>query len=108
LYVITHPLEADMTLRRAHAIGIAVVVCVIVNTIGVPTQTSGAAELPKPQLRPLRQAGSPGDIAYVYDPVGQLRAVVDPASSTAQYTYDPVGNITSIHVFSSVLTSLVE
>jgi YD repeat-containing protein len=36
------------------------------------------------------------DIGYVYDALGRLRAVVDPASDAAIYSYDAVGNLLSI------------
>jgi len=36
------------------------------------------------------------DIAYVYDELGRLTAVVDPVGEAAQYTYDAVGNLLSI------------
>src|SRR6266508_5556428 len=97
-----------MALRRVHVISVAMAICVAAGTVGVPNQTSKASELPRPQLRPLRQVDSPDAITYVYDPVGRLRAVVDPASSAAQYTYDVVGNITAISTFSSTQTSLIE
>lgn len=37
-----------------------------------------------------------GDISYVYDNLGRLLAVIDPASDTAVYVYDAVGNLTGI------------
>lgn len=37
-----------------------------------------------------------GDISYVYDNLGRLLAVIDPASDTAVYGYDVVGNLTGI------------
>lgn len=36
------------------------------------------------------------DISYVYDNLGRLIAVIDPASDTAVYAYDAVGNLTGI------------
>ncbi len=36
------------------------------------------------------------DISYVYDNLGRVRAVIDPASNTAIYAYDAVGNLTGI------------
>ena len=35
-------------------------------------------------------------ISYVYDPLGRLLAVIDPASNTAIYSYDAVGNLIGI------------
>jgi YD repeat-containing protein len=35
-------------------------------------------------------------ISYIYDELGRLKAVVDPANDTAIYTYDAVGNLLSI------------
>ncbi|MCS6305621.1 MAG: RHS repeat protein [Nitrospira sp.] len=40
--------------------------------------------------------GVAADISYVYDDVGRLMAVIDPASDTAVYAYDSVGNLTGI------------
>lgn len=39
---------------------------------------------------------SAGDISYVYDNLGRLMAVIDPATDTAVYSYDAVGNLTGI------------
>jgi YD repeat-containing protein len=36
------------------------------------------------------------DISYVYDNLGRVLAVIDPASDTAVYQYDVVGNLTGI------------
>jgi YD repeat-containing protein len=36
------------------------------------------------------------DISYVYDNLGRVLAVIDPASDTAVYAYDAVGNLTGI------------
>jgi YD repeat-containing protein len=48
------------------------------------------------------------DIVYVYDRLGRLIAVVDPASDTAVYHYDAVGNLTSISRQSSALVSVID
>ena len=37
-----------------------------------------------------------GDISYVYDQLGRLMAVIDPATDTAIYSYDAVGNLLGI------------
>lgn len=37
-----------------------------------------------------------GDISYVYDNLGRLMAVIDPATDTAIYSYDAVGNLLGI------------
>jgi YD repeat-containing protein len=37
-----------------------------------------------------------GPICYVYDDLGRVLAVIDPASDTAIYAYDAVGNLTGI------------
>jgi YD repeat-containing protein len=39
---------------------------------------------------------SAADISYVYDNLGRLIAVIDPATDTAVYSYDAVGNLTGI------------
>lgn len=36
------------------------------------------------------------EVTYVYDAVGRLKAVVDPAGDTAMYSYDAVGNLIDI------------
>ena len=36
------------------------------------------------------------DISYVYDSLGRVLAVIDPATNTAVYAYDAVGNVTGI------------
>ncbi len=48
------------------------------------------------------------DIAYVYDELDRLVAVVDPASEAATYEYDAVGNILSISRQSSSTVSILE
>ncbi len=35
-------------------------------------------------------------VSYVYDPLGRLLAVIDPATNTAVYSYDAVGNLIGI------------
>jgi YD repeat-containing protein len=47
-------------------------------------------------------------IAYIYDQLGRLRAVVDPASDTAVYNYDAVGNLLSISRRNSSGVSVIE
>ena len=48
------------------------------------------------------------DITYVYDRVGRLIGVVDPAGDTAVYHYDAVGNLTRISRQSSALVSIID
>jgi YD repeat-containing protein len=48
------------------------------------------------------------DLAYVYDALGRLRAVVDPAADTAIYTYDAVGNVLAITRQSSSQVTVIE
>jgi YD repeat-containing protein len=48
------------------------------------------------------------DITYVYDRIGRLIGVVDPAGDTAVYHYDAVGNVTSISRQSSALASIID
>ena len=45
---------------------------------------------------------------YIYDELGRLKAVVDPASDTAVYNYDAVGNLLTISRQSSSLVSIIE
>lgn len=47
------------------------------------------------------------DIVYLYDRLGRLIAVVDPASDTAVYSYDAVGNLLSIARQSSSTVAIV-
>ena len=53
-------------------------------------------------------AGNNNPIRYVYDELGRLVAVIDPAADTARYTYDSVGNLLSISRQSSTLVSVLE
>jgi len=46
-------------------------------------------------------------ISYVYDELGRLIAVTDPAGDTARYSYDAVGNILSISRYSSSTLSFI-
>ncbi len=48
-----------------------------------------------------------GDISYVYDGLGRLIAVIDPATDTAVYSYDAVGNLTGIARQSSATLSVI-
>ena len=48
------------------------------------------------------------DITYIYDRLGRLIAVVDPAGDAAVYHYDAVGNLTGISRQSSALVSVID
>ena len=52
--------------------------------------------------------GLAADISYVYDDLGRLRAVIDPASDTAIYAYDSVGNLTGITRQSSTTLAVLQ
>jgi len=54
-----------------------------------------------------RDAGA-AEITYVYDELGRLVGVVDPAGDAVTYTYDAVGNLVSIGRQSSALVSIIE
>ena len=56
----------------------------------------------------LTAAANNNPIKYVYDDLGRLVAVIDPAGDTARYTYDSVGNLLSISRQSSSLVSILE
>jgi len=47
-------------------------------------------------------------ITYIYDELGRLVGVVDPAGNTAVYNYDAVGNILSIQTYPSSTVSIIE
>ncbi len=49
--------------------------------------------------------GSP--ITYVYDELGRLVGVIDPAGDTVIYTYDAVGNVLSISRHASTVISII-
>ncbi len=53
------------------------------------------------------QAQAQNTITYVYDKLGRLVGVVDPAGDTAVYTYDAVGNLLSISRYSSSQVSII-
>jgi YD repeat-containing protein len=48
------------------------------------------------------------DVTYIYDRLGRLIGVVDPAGDTAVYHYDAVGNLTSISRQSTALVSVID
>jgi len=48
------------------------------------------------------------EITYIYDRLGRLIGVVDPAGDTAVYQYDAVGNLTGISRQSSALVSVID
>ncbi len=52
------------------------------------------------------QTGS--GISYVYDDLGRLVAVIDPANGTAVYSYDAVGNILSITRQSATIVAVLQ
>ena len=52
--------------------------------------------------------GVAADISYVYDDAGRLRAVIDPATTTAVYAYDAVGNLTGITQQSSSTLAVLQ
>lgn len=54
------------------------------------------------------EAVTSGGISYVYDELGRLLAVVDPATETARYTYDALGNLLSISRQISTVVSVIE
>ena len=56
----------------------------------------------------LTAAANNNPIKYVYDDLGRLVAVLDPAGDTARYGYDSVGNLLSISRQISTLVSIIE
>jgi RHS repeat-associated protein len=62
---------------------------------GLDPQTAAAAT----QSDPIR---------YVYDQLGRLRGVIDPAAGAAIYSYDAAGNLLSISRQSVTTTSIIE
>jgi len=56
----------------------------------------------------LTHGAAHADIAYIYDRLGRLIGVVDPAGETAVYHYDAVGNLTSISRQGSTLVSVID
>jgi YD repeat-containing protein len=52
-------------------------------------------------------AGIAAEQRYVYDELGRLIAVIDPAGETTHYTYDEAGNLTSVSRASSAQVSIV-
>ena len=82
-----------LTGRRA----VAFVVVVAVASLGLPSLPAAA----------ITQAN---EITYVYDELGRLQAVVDPAATNgvALYTYDNVGNLLSIARQSTTSTRIID
>ncbi len=56
----------------------------------------------------LTDAANNNPVRYVYDDLGRIAAVIDPAGDTARYSYDSVGNLLSITRQSSTLVSIIE
>lgn len=54
------------------------------------------------------QATGSAPLSYVYDDLGRLEAVTDPASDTAIYHYDAGGNVTAITRQSSSTLALID
>ncbi|WP_447980242.1 IPT/TIG domain-containing protein [Candidatus Nitrospira bockiana] len=54
-----------------------------------------------------QRPGHSADISYIYDALGRLVGVVDPASETATYQYDAVGNLLSITRHASSTVSVI-
>ena len=48
------------------------------------------------------------DVSYIYDQLGRLVAVIDPATDTAVYSYDGVGNLLSISRYPSSTVSVID
>jgi IPT/TIG domain/RHS Repeat len=80
-----------MTLTRSLArLASAVVVASLLVLLGAP-------------------APAAADITYIYDALGRLRAVVNPASNEAAiYSYDAVGNLLSISRQSAAVVSIID
>ncbi|MCC6178995.1 MAG: RHS repeat protein, partial [Chloroflexi bacterium] len=74
---------------------------------GVVALLSGILGLPESDPSSV-QAQSSNDIVYIYDALGRLRSVVDPAGDAAVYVYDAVGNLLSIGRQAATVTSVVE
>ncbi|MBD0326165.1 MAG: RHS repeat protein, partial [Pyrinomonadaceae bacterium] len=53
-------------------------------------------------------AQNPNELTYIYDELGRLIAVVDPAGETVKYTYDVVGNLLSITRHNSSQLSIIK
>ncbi len=73
------------------------------------TSFDGDQSLRSPQLDAQVEGPQSGsDIRYIYDALGRLKAVVDPATNTGIYNYDAVGNVTSIARQSSAQLSILQ
>jgi large repetitive protein len=53
-------------------------------------------------------APAAADITYVYDDLGRLVGVIDPASDTAVFAYDAVGNLLSVSRYASSSVSIID
>ena len=51
---------------------------------------------------------SAANISYVYDSLGRVIAVIDPATDTAVYSYDAVGTLTGITRQTSATKSILQ
>ena len=61
-----------------------------------------------PALGIMPASATAADVVYIYDEVGRLIAVVDPATETATYSYDAVGNLLSISRQSSASLRILD
>lgn len=52
--------------------------------------------------------GQSSSVTYVYDEIGRLVGVIDPAGDAATYTYDAVGNLLSIARHSAGTVSIID
>ena len=94
--------ENDRRLRRRRIMHLVVLASLLISLVPI-------ASVPRTAEIPLRAASAQtsGDITYVYDELGRLVAVIDPASDAAIYTYDAVGNILSIDRYAASQLSII-
>jgi YD repeat-containing protein len=73
-------------------------------TVFTPAPGGGTSASSPFRISPAATSG----ITYVYDELGRLVGVVDPASDTAVYSYDAVGNLLGIARFGSSTASIID
>jgi YD repeat-containing protein len=81
-----------------------------VSSVGYSTQEVGVtiSENSNTTRNVSLQNAPAGQVTYVYDEIGRLVSVVDPAGNAATYRYDAVGNLTAIDRPGSAAVSVSE
>ncbi len=99
--------------RRVSILALVALLVSLLPAYQKPALAAIAQEVPGPGAGNAQPAGAKisdvgGAANYVYDALGRLKAVVDPAGYTAAYNYDAVGNVLSIARRASSQVAILE